>query len=238
MPAAMATPTTAEEVKGWMESMRAEYKKEIADEKFIMQKEFMDKLEAAKEELEKKLMEMNVIYGNVEKEKDKKGFKDKRFPLTTKRSFLKLPTYGGKLEDYDDWKFKATTFLNEEPEFQSLILKINMCLTEPDEKDIEEMFKDIEAEFDKANEDAEKYDEPSANIDRKWVNQQLYQVLSLNLTDTALATIKYLQAKQETNGIIGWWKLGREVNLMTSQRMQNLASKVFLQNDARNMMKF
>ena len=48
------------------------------------------------------------------------------------------------------------------------------------------------------------------------------------MTDAALNTIKHLQdATSKINGIVGWWKLGREVNLMTAQRMQSLANKIY-----------
>ena len=59
------------------------------------------------------------------------------------------------------------------------------------------------------------------------MNHQLYLVLSHNLWDSALCIIRNLQDKPKTNGILGYWKLGKEVNSMTALRMQGLATKVF-----------
>ena len=66
-------------------------------------------------------------------------------------------------------------------------------------------------------------------IDKDIVNREMYQALCLNLEEKsdALGVLKNLVDKESHNGILGWWKLGRDVNSMTSQRLQSLAGKVY-----------
>ena len=49
----------------------------------------------------------------------------------------------------------------------------------------------------------------------------------MNLTGNALGTIKNMIQEKEVNGVLGWWKLGKEVNAMAAQRLQGLAGKVY-----------
>ena len=93
-----------------------------------------EKLEESKEEMIKmqsKIEEWDKIdYGKLEVdvynvgEKIKKlqegtearnaGKEKEKQSLTTKRHFSSLPPYGGKHEDYEDWRFKMKTFVSED----------------------------------------------------------------------------------------------------------------------------
>ena len=44
-----------------------------------------------------------------------------RDKLITKKGFAALPKYSGKNEEYDDWRFQASTFLSTEDEYAELI---------------------------------------------------------------------------------------------------------------------
>ena len=44
--------------------------------------------------------------------------------MTSRRDFSSLPKYGGKHEEFEEWKFKMMTFLSEEPDFKELLLKL------------------------------------------------------------------------------------------------------------------
>ena len=108
-----------------------------------------------------------------------------------------------------------TAFLNESPQMKETLSLVNEFVKQPTNEEIEEMFNKVDMKL------------GEENTDRKWMNHQLYQVLSLNLTGNALGTIKNMIQEKEINGVLGWWKLGKEVNAMTAQRLQGLAGKVY-----------
>ena len=141
----------------------------------------------------------------------------KKFCLTTKRSFSNLPKYTGKHEDFDDWKFKLTTFLSEEVEYKELILILDKVTVLPDESLINQLMEQaatvVQARHHKT-------------MDRQWVNHQLYQVLCLNLEGKALSMIKNLQDNAD-NGVLGWCKLQQDCTSLTAQRLQGLANRVY-----------
>ena len=65
------------------------------------------------------------------------------------------------------------------------------------------------------------------SYDPKWLNMQLYQVLSLNVEGVALGVIKSLEDMEETNGINAWLRLSREYVGVTGQRMAGLVARIF-----------
>ena len=75
-------------------------------------------------------------------------------------------------------------------------------------------------------EDLMDWETRNLEFDAKWINAQLYTVLSLNLVDNALAHIKSLYEDIETNGATGWWKLTQEFSGVTAQRVQGLAERI------------
>ena len=152
----------------------------------------------------------------VQKVSPTKEFKD--FGLTTRRAFQYLPKYNGSAEKYEEWNFKLKTFFTEEPGWAEILEKI-------EELPIFPALNDIEAMFSKLNAERKLISKPE--ISMSWMNHQLYQVLSLNVTDKALAAIKNLFGEHDVNGLKGWWKLHNECSTMTVQRVQGLASKIY-----------
>ena len=142
-------------------------------------------------------------------EKKAEERKNSRNNMTNRKGFTAVPKYSGKAEEYDDWKFKVTTFLGEEPFFRELLQWIEDRTEEFDELEVEEWAATKEG------------------MDIKWMNNQLYTILSLNLVGPALALIKNLCDDLEVNGMRGWWKITQEFAGMTAQRLQGLASRVY-----------
>ena len=54
--------------------------------------------------------------------------------LTMKRAFSQLPSYNGKIEDYDDWSFQVRRFLSEEKDFKEMMFKLKKMTSAPDRK--------------------------------------------------------------------------------------------------------
>ena len=162
-----------------------------------------------------------------EKEKQDKDTKDKEKTknpnLRDKKSFQKIPSFGGKPEDYDDWNFKWMTFLSDEPQIVQVLKTIDEEKSEPSDEKIFEILNKVKSEFEQDQE----YSKQIYGNDV--VNQELYQALCLNLEEKsdAIIVMKNMSDKVKTGGILGWWKLGKDVNSMTAQRLQSLAGKVY-----------
>ena len=60
-----------------------------------------------------------------------KKLKTKKPNLTMKKSFLKLPTYAGKFDEHDDWKFKWTTFLSDEHHILAVLKEVDTSTGSP-----------------------------------------------------------------------------------------------------------
>ena len=78
------------------------------------------------------------------------------------------------------------------------------------------------------SENLDKVEEEIGDIElnRKWINHQLYQALSCNLKGKALNMIRNVDDKNETEGIVAWCKIAQEHSAMTAQKMQSLMEKV------------
>ena len=101
-------PTQDEKEKG------EEKGDESDDEKSEDQKEII--------KLRKKIDELK---GQKGKENDKDNKEKEKRSITMRREFLYLPKYTGKHAEYDDWKFKIKTFLNEDIEYVELLTKLD-----------------------------------------------------------------------------------------------------------------
>ena len=113
-------------VKGELTAvLEARYTEQMALAKQALTKDFeghfKDKLEEEVRKIKEQIEEKNKL------DKDKK----KKPNLTLKKSYLKLPTYAGKLDEYDDWKFKWTTFLSDEHHILSILTEIEKKTDEP-----------------------------------------------------------------------------------------------------------
>ena len=202
------------EVKTMMDNMDALWTKT-----HVGVNEKMDKIEKDMEKMDEDVKQMNEKMKGVE---TKEEYKEKggRHGLTTKRSFSNLPSYDGRHELYDDWKFKMKTFLNEEKDMKELMVVLEAVREIPTKEDVEGIFDKVDDELVKNCE---------AKINRNWANQQMYQILCMNLQGKALSSIKNLNEEKlkDVNGIIGWCKLAQECTAMTAQRLQGLAGKVY-----------
>ena len=153
----------------------------------------------------------NLLQNNLKQELDKK--KDFAKSLTNKKSFGSLTKYSGKHDEYDDWKFQVGSFLSEDPGYHELLIELEKLLKCPTKEDMANIFMTIN---EKVIED----------LDMREMNKQLYQLLSQNCKDKALATVKNLFNLEDVNGFVAWWKLGYEQNAMTAQRMQAITNRV------------
>ena len=123
-------------------------------------------------------------------------------PLTSRRSFLAVPKFSGKQEDWDDWYFRMKRFLEDEPGFQ---------------------------EFIKATEDLVEEMKPTDSMSDSysWMNGQLYNVLAMNVEGSAFAIVKSLADAPEVRGVNAWMRLMREYKGVTGQRLAGLVGRIF-----------
>ena len=91
--------------------------------------------------------------------------------MTSKRNFNSLPKYNGKHEEYEDWRFKITTFLSEELEHKELMLLLDKESAVPEEGRALALLQ--------GTDDAIHETHPTREVDKSWINHQLYQVLCL-----------------------------------------------------------
>ena len=171
---------TAEELHLLREEVRGEFQRIVA------------LLEAEVTKLQAKLTE-----------KDKPNHSKKnRDIFTTKKGFSDLPNFDGKAEKYDDWRFKATTFIEIEDNFKELIEHIEKLPNMPTEENL--------------NEWEDEDDERDANT----MNEQLYNFLCLNLKEEALTMVKNMKLKPRICGVASWWKFQHDCQALTGQRIQ------------------
>jgi hypothetical protein len=105
-------------------------------------------------------------------EKPIHDIKAKRDIFTSKKGFSDVPHFDGKIEKYDDWRFKATTFLEIEDHFKELIEYIEKLPSMPTEENLNE------------------WEDEDEDRDAKTMNEQLFNFLCLNLKDEALTMVK------------------------------------------------
>ena len=103
--------------------------------------------------------------------KEKNQYKDKRV-MTSRRDFPSLPKYGGKHEEFEDWKFTMVAFLSEEVEYKELTSRLDQLTDVPDDDEAKRIIEQVQSEFGQTD-------------DKNWMKHQLYQVLCLNLTGKA-----------------------------------------------------
>ena len=93
-------------------------------------------------------------------------------PLTQKKNFNMLPKYSGKPEEFENWKFKMDNFFEGTPNFIEFLIWVEKHKTEVQSEDLEAL--QIQ----------------ETTWDVAWMQSQIYQVLSLNTIDGALAQVK------------------------------------------------
>ena len=142
-------------------------------------------------------------------EKPYRDFKKNRDLFTTKKGFSDVPNFDGKAEKYDDWRFKATTFIEIEDNFKELIEYIEKLPNMPTEDNLNE------------------WEDEKIDRDVKTMNEQLYNFLCLNLKDEALTMVKNMKLKPRICGVASWWKFQHDCQSLTGQRIQALANSIY-----------
>ena len=149
--------------------------------------------------------EVVILQGKI-KDKDTNGGRDL---FIVKKGFGSLPLFDGRVEKYDDWRFKVITFLEMEDNFRELLEWTETLTTMPEQKDLDAW------EFEQKNRNA------------FLMNDQLYIILCLNLKDEALTMVKNMKTKTGVNGVACWWKFNHDCKALTGQRIQALANAIY-----------
>ena len=71
-----------------------------------------DKQESVRNYVQQQIERFELKFYAQRKETETETLKAKRV-MTSRRDFSFLPKYGGKHEEFDEWKFKMVTFLSE-----------------------------------------------------------------------------------------------------------------------------
>ena len=190
-------------------------------------------------------MQQNTYAANLQQilekvDKDNRNTKPKsKESITSKRAFTMLPSYSGKPEEYDTWRFQLVQFLSQDAGFPAMLDWIETELgdeschkVEIEEKE-QKNKKDLEDEHGGAM-TTEELDKKKEYEEKKlqsfnWHNEQLFQVLALNCKGDALAMIKNLASTEHerTRGVTAWHRLTRDHRGSNTQRILGLVGRVF-----------
>ena len=133
--------------------------------------------------------------------------------LTDKKSFKLLKTYKGKVDEYEQWRFKFANFLKEEPYWEDVLKEAESWQSAPTDNDVAQLGRD------KGWEMEEWHKRVSA------MSKQLYNCLCAIVEEKAFATVKNLE-HSDWSGLACWWKLAMECNANSTQRVQGLILKI------------
>ena len=145
----------------------------------------------------------------IERMKEDIKERRRRQPLISQKGFDQLPKFNGKPENYDDWRFKIGVFFSQTEDLFELV----------------QWAEDQAADIDE--DDLELYQGENRNMDLKWLNVQVFSVLSLNLQEPVLALIKGLSNSPHGNGLNAWRRVTQYFAGASGQRVQSLTSKVY-----------
>ena len=121
-----------------------------------------------------------------------------------------LTKYVGNPSEYHDWSFCARRVLTRADErFAGLLQWISGTIDEIKVSDVLEYRRTTDL----------------STVDLDWLNSELYALLALKTTDSALASIVSLE-EAEAKGIIGWQRLEREARGYHNQRVSLLTESV------------
>ena len=149
--------------------------------------------------------EVVILQGKI-KYKDTNGGRDL---FIVKKGFGSLQLFDGRVDKYDDWRFKVITFLEMEDNFRELLEWTEKLTTMPEQKDLDAW------EFEQKNRNA------------SLMNDQLCNFLCLNLKDEALTMVKNMKTKTGVNGATCWWKFNHDCQALTGQRIQALVNAIY-----------
>jgi hypothetical protein len=186
--------------------------KKYEDNYLELQQQMVEKVAALEAELLKLPMleaELLKLQQVKPSESSIRNSKKNRDIFTSKKGFSDVPHFDGKIERYDDWRFKATTFMEIEDHFKEFIEMIEKLPQMPSEEDLNE------------------WEDEEEDRDAKTMNEQLFNFLCLNLKDEALNMVKNMKLKPRISGVASWWKFQHDCQALTGQRIQVLANSIY-----------
>ena len=132
--------------------------------------------------------------------------------VTEGGAFKALTRYTGNPSEYHDWAFSARRVLTRADErFGGLLQWISGQIDEIKESDVLEYRRTAGL----------------STTDMDWLDLEMYALLAIKTSDTALASIKSLE-EAEVKGIIGWQRLEREARGYHRHRVALLTESVTL----------
>ena len=136
----------------------------------------------------------------------------KKKDVSETKAFEKVPHFNGDEKMFGDFEFKLQNCLRPYKHFEEFLDWIKNADEEPD-LDILRKKAYAEAQHD-----------PS--VDLHWYDEQLYNILSLLLTDTPLQTVKNAREDTGIRGCRSWYAITREVAGKSGVRLERLADRV------------
>ena len=133
--------------------------------------------------------------------------------MTSRRAFGLLTRYAGRADQFDDWRFAVTNFLEEEPAFHGFLRELEQrkgVKIQGDHLDYWQSTRSAGEEL------------PNA----AWLDQQLYQVLVQNCVGEALAIVR-TYADEEARRANAWRAVLGEAIGFTGNRFQCVVARVF-----------
>ena len=137
-----------------------------------------------------------------------------KFDLSEWKSFGSLERFSGDEKALADWEFKFQTFVRPLKQFESYLDWIK----ERDDEITVQEWTGMKANVDLAH--------GAGVVKLDWYDDQLYSVLSLLCTDSALAAVKNVRDEYGVRGAKAYWKITREVASKSGVRLERLADIV------------
>ena len=132
-------------------------------------------------------------------------------PMAARRAYNSLKQYDGKTTHFEHWKFQVEAFFGEELAYPAFLDWAEKLPSEADDQDLLNYAATSGVTMEQL----------------RWMNHQLYHVLSLNCVGEALDKVKNMSEQKETRGINTWNKLVREHQGWSAQRMIGLIGRIF-----------
>jgi len=137
--------------------------------------------------------------------------------MTSRMAFSNLPHYGGKVDEYKNWRFQFGQFLEEEENFVDFLEWLDNQAEELD------------------HEAVDKWGAQHAIIteeEARWMNHQLFQCLALNCRGDALVQVQNIAKNKDERtkacrGVNAWIKLVKEHEGLSAQRLAGLVARVY-----------
>ena len=151
--------------------------------------------------------EINLLKGGggASHEKDKKSLKELK-------SFSDVPKWDGSDKSFGDFEFKLHQFLAPFERFEAFMNWVKELDEPPTEQLIDDAHTSEQGKNDK--------------IDVKWMNRELYSILSLKTEADPLQISKGEKENYAFRGAAAWHRITREVAGKTGTRLERLADKV------------